>query len=91
MNSLLQQQMVQKDTISIEHIGKTKLEINASKLAYNVSTEDLSKGIFFAFLGLPEMRTSFTQLSMVNSILRPQMRIIPPDVQEMDSIMEQLL
>ncbi|KAI1721974.1 eIF4-gamma/eIF5/eIF2-epsilon domain-containing protein [Ditylenchus destructor] len=45
-------------------IEKMKLEINASKLAYNVSTDDLSKNIFLAFIRIsPDIRHSFAKFS----------------------------
>ncbi|KAI1709863.1 eIF4-gamma/eIF5/eIF2-epsilon domain-containing protein [Ditylenchus destructor] len=45
-------------------IEKMKLEINASKLAYNVSTDDLAKNIFLAFIRIsPDIRHSFAKFS----------------------------
>uniref|UniRef100_A0A915D7I2 W2 domain-containing protein n=1 Tax=Ditylenchus dipsaci TaxID=166011 RepID=A0A915D7I2_9BILA len=49
---------------SKEQVEKMKLEINASKLAYNVAPDDLSKNIFLAFIDMSaDIRHSFKKIS----------------------------
>lgn len=42
------------------------LEINSSKLAYNIAMDDVTKHLFLAFLDLPEASESFAGLKKVS-------------------------
>jgi hypothetical protein len=56
-----------KFSISGEQVEHLKLEINASKLAYNISLEELPRLLFLAFLRLlgPDHRLSaFTEVDI---------------------------
>lgn len=53
----------------LEKLDKLKVEINSSKLAYNINTDDLAKNIFLAFLSLPKVNESFAELLKVIFIL----------------------
>jgi len=58
------------EDLNLEKIEKLKLEINASKLAYNISMDDLSKSIFYAFISLPAVHESFAKFSNIFVDLR---------------------
>lgn len=55
----------QKSLISSAQIDKMKLEINASKLAYNIPVDELSKNIFLAFISVPLISNSFNSFTKV--------------------------
>jgi len=50
---------------SSSEIEKMKVEINGSKLAYNVSIEELTRTIFRAFIGLEQTRHSFAEMTKI--------------------------
>lgn len=57
--------LTQKSLISSAQIDKMKLEINASKLAYNIPVDELSKNIFLAFISVPLISNSFNSFTKV--------------------------
>lgn len=64
-----------KDYASREKLEKLKLEINSSKLAYNINTDELGKNLFLAFLLLPKSNESFAQLTNVICFIIELIRI----------------
>jgi hypothetical protein len=54
------------EPITTEVLNKLKIEINGSKLAYNISIDELSKNLFLVFLSLPSVVESFANFSKVS-------------------------